>query len=131
MMFAQNTLNLLIAVFGESSPAVKDFQGGMRGIPKQDSVEKEWRCPDGHEYRGISPICRCDKLAVPDNTRLILKRQLTVLDAQMWILPTASLDFFNEFDPDIQRVSLQRFQDGHYADAVSAAFKELNKQVKD
>jgi uncharacterized protein (TIGR02391 family) len=43
---------------------------------------------------------------------------------------STGFDFFNDLDTDIRRVSQQLFKDGHYADSVSAAFKELNHQVK-
>jgi uncharacterized protein (TIGR02391 family) len=43
---------------------------------------------------------------------------------------STGFDFFNDLDTNIRRVSQQRFKDGHYADSVSAAFKELNHQVK-
>jgi hypothetical protein len=39
-------------------------------------------------------------------------------------------DFFGDLDIDIQRVSQQLFKNGHHAEAVSNAFKELNHQVK-
>lgn len=32
--------------------------------------------------------------------------------------------------PDIELVSKQKFLDGHYADAVESAFKEVNKRIK-
>ena len=39
-------------------------------------------------------------------------------------------DFFSDLDTDIWRVSEKLFKDGHYADSILAAFKELNDQVK-
>jgi uncharacterized protein Ymh len=55
------------------------------------------------------------------------KGEFPALDVQ---LPSAGSDFFSDLDNDIQRVSKQLFNDGHYADSVSAAFRELNHQVK-
>ena len=38
--------------------------------------------------------------------------------------------FFSNLDTDTRRVSEKPFKDGHYVDAILAAFKELNDQVK-
>jgi uncharacterized protein (TIGR02391 family) len=54
-----------------------------------------------------------------------LTEEFTTVDGQ-----TESIDFFSDLDTDIRRVSQQLFKDGHFADSVSAAFKELNNQVK-
>ena len=66
-----------------------------------------------------------------------LKRKIGFLEALIEEFTTvnaqaqnSSSDFFGDLDTDIQRVSQQLFKDGHYADSVSAAFKELNDQVK-
>jgi len=39
-------------------------------------------------------------------------------------------DFWEFIHKDIVRVSKQRYLDGHYADAVESAFKEINQRVK-
>jgi len=49
------------------------------------------------------------------------------VDAQT---PSTGADFFSDLDTDIRRVSEKLFKDGHYADSILAAFKELNDQVK-
>jgi uncharacterized protein (TIGR02391 family) len=127
----QYTLELLKSVFGEKSPTVKDFEQSTQNIPKQQGSLKFYSCPNEHRYSGIMPICpKCGKIGKEDNTRIILMQQLRVINAAGWMLPTDSLDFFDEFDPDIRKVSLPRFKDEHYADAVSAAFKALNSQVR-
>jgi uncharacterized protein (TIGR02391 family) len=56
-----------------------------------------------------------------------LIEDLTTVDAQT---ESSGSDFFGDLDIDIRRVSQQLFKDGHFADSISAAFKELNNQVK-
>lgn len=127
----EKTLEMLKSVFGETSSVVQDFENSQRVVPKQGGTTKFYSCPDGHQFTGIVSVCpHCGKRGTEDSTRLILMKQIQVLNAEGWMLPTDSLDFFEEFDPDIQKVSKQRFNDGQYADAVSAAFKQLNNHVK-
>jgi len=129
--WSEYTLKLLKSVFGEESSTVKDFEEAKQLIPRQEGPVKFYSCPNEHRFSGILGICpKCGKSAKEDNTRVILMKQLSVINAAGWMLPTDSLDCFDEFDPDIRKVSLQRFKDGHYADAVSAAFKVLNSQVR-
>src|SRR3984893_7302572 len=56
-----------------------------------------------------------------------LIEEFTTVDTQT---QSSGSDFFSDLDTDIRRVSQQLFKDGHFADSVSAAFKELNNQVK-
>jgi len=56
-----------------------------------------------------------------------LIEEFTTVDAQN---PSTGADFFSDLDTDIRRVSEKLFKDGHYADSILAAFKELNDQVK-
>ena len=66
-----------------------------------------------------------------------LTRQIEFLEAVIEEFPTVATptqpptsDFFSDLDTDIRRVSEKLFKDGHYADSILAAFKELNDQVK-
>jgi len=124
-------LELLKSVFGETSSTVKDFEEARQLIPKQRGPKKSYSCPDGHEFSSTVSICpHCGKRAKENSTKLILLRQIAILSAEGWMLPTAPLDFFDELDPDIRRVSEGLFKDRHYGESVSTAFKELNHQVK-
>ncbi len=40
-------------------------------------------------------------------------------------------DFWNIIHKDVTKVSRKKFEDGHYADAVESALKEVNKRVKE
>lgn len=44
--------------------------------------------------------------------------------------PANPVDIWALVHPDIQRVSKQKFIDGHFADAVESALKEVNTRVK-
>jgi len=122
----QRTFEMLKSVFGETSSIVKDFEEAVQVIPKQHGPNKFYSCPNGHQFGSLVPICpHCGKRGREDSTRLILMKQIQVLCAEGWMLPADPLDFFDEFDPDIRQASLPRFKDEHYADAVSAAFKEI------
>ncbi len=66
-----------------------------------------------------------------------LAEQIEFLEAVIEEFPTVATptqpptsDFFSDLDTDIRRVSEKLFKDGHYADSILAAFKELNDQVK-
>jgi hypothetical protein len=66
-----------------------------------------------------------------------LKRKIGFLEALIEEFKTVDAqtqstisDFFDDFDADIRRVSEQLFRDGHCADSVSAAFRELNQAAK-
>lgn len=45
--------------------------------------------------------------------------------------PLPSEDFWSRLHPSVTQVSRNRFNASHYADAVEAAFKELNVKIKD
>jgi hypothetical protein len=53
--------------------------------------------------------------------------EFSTVDAQT---QSSGSDFFSNLDTDTRRVSEKLFKDGHYVDAILAAFKELNDQVK-
>src|SRR5260370_6081900 len=64
-----------------------------------------------------------------------LEEQIRLLEAVIEEFPTVQAqntdsDFFNDLDSDIRRVSERLFKNGHHAEAVSNAFKELNHHVK-
>ncbi len=58
-------------------------------------------------------------------------------DGRIWnlhwetISTEEALDFWDTIHESIVRVAKNRFESGHYADAVESAFKEINKRVKE
>jgi uncharacterized protein (TIGR02391 family) len=106
-----NTLTTLARVFGEESGHLFTFS-------------KQRRTPTRWDPR-------------PPDPQGDLLREIAVLEELIEQFPengdqdqSTHSDFFSDLDTDIRRVSQQRFKDAHYADSVSAAFRELNHQVK-
>jgi len=109
-----NTLTVLEAIYGMNSGHGFNFIG-------------QGRISLGNEPEYYLEAERRNRLA----------KQIGLLEALIEEFPTADVpaqnsgsDFFSDLDTDIRRVSQQLFKDTHYADSVSAAFKELNHQVK-
>jgi uncharacterized protein (TIGR02391 family) len=109
-----NASEVLKGAFGEKSDHLYNFYG-----PGRISLGKE------PEYY------------LEAERRKRLREQILFLEAVVEEFPavdaptqTPTSDFFMDLDADIRRVSQQLFKDTHYADSVSAAFKELNHQVK-
>lgn len=63
-----------------------------------------------------------DVCQVCNGTGVVLLEQLPAI-SENWI--------WDLLHPIIKRVSRSRFESGHYADAVEAAFKEINKTIKE
>ena len=109
-----NTFKVLKAAFGEDSGHLYTFSG------------------QGRLYPGGTPDSYMDA-----ERRKRLTRQIEFLEAVIEEFPpvdaqtpSTGADFFSDLDTDIRRVSEKLFKDGHYADSILAAFKELNDQVK-
>ena len=117
VVWETNTFETLKAAFGETSHHLHTFIG-----PQQFQVDTGYTTPD---------------YILDRKRREELTKQIEFLGALMEELPTTDIqaqntgsDFFSALDSDIRRVSQQLFKDEHYADSVSAAFKELNHKVK-
>lgn len=59
-------------------------------------------------------------------------------DGRIWNLKLENIqidetemDFWNIIHGSVVKVAKKKFEDGHFADAVESAFKEINKSVKD
>jgi len=66
----------------------------------------------------------------------VLEQLIELIDLQTGPLssptpPSQSPDFWPHLHPDVALYSKQKFDDGHFADAVETAFKHLNVKVKD
>jgi uncharacterized protein (TIGR02391 family) len=68
-----------------------------------------------------------DRVKVLENLIDIIDQELSFAAPQPAI---RSEDFWNRLHPSIVHMSRSRFEAGHYADAVEAAFKELNTKLK-
>ena len=104
-----NTFELLKAAYGEDSPDLYSFYDQEKPVVGNPEPVLKGR----------------------------LTRYITFLRALVGELSTVDVpnqstrsDFFDDIHPEIRRVSRQLFINGHYADSISAAFVELNHQVK-
>jgi uncharacterized protein (TIGR02391 family) len=64
----------------------------------------------------------------------VLESLMERIDLELSFAPVAAPvteDFWSRLHPSVVRVSRARFDAGHYADAVEAAFKELNSITKE
>ena len=102
-----NAWDILKAAFGERSGHLNNFTGKSRKS-LNDETERRRR----------------------------LSQQIAFLEAVIEEFPSVDQTqrtgsvFLSDLDTHIRRVSESLFKNGHYADSVSAAFKELNHQVK-
>lgn len=102
------------AAFGEESGHLENFVGQARmslGNEPEYYLEAERRKRLTRQIEFLEAVIE----------------EFPPVDAQT---PSTGADFFSDLDTDIQRVSEKLFKDGHYADSILAAFKELNDQVK-
>lgn len=106
--------------FGESSGHRSTFVGQVRVIYAADE-EQDGRYAEERDAESIKR--RCGVLAN-------LLKQID-LEIGFEVPPVPPRDFWADIHPKITSVAKARFEDGHYADAVEAALKELNTIVKE
>ncbi len=109
-----NALGVLKAAFGEEHGHLHNFIGQGRLYP-------------GGTPESYLEAERRKRLAQQIELLEAVIEEFPPVDAQT---PSTGFDFFSDLDTDIRRVSEKLFKDGHYADSILAAFKELNDQVK-
>ena len=108
-----NAFEILRAAFGEDSGHVYNFVGDVRvsfGERSEYHLHAERQARLARQIRFLEEVI--EEFPVETQTQ------------------STGSDFFNDLDTDIRRVSQQLFNNGHHAEAVSAALKELNHQVK-
>jgi uncharacterized protein (TIGR02391 family) len=110
------TRNQVEKAFGENHPNVESFEY-MWAFGNSGWDPAEWA---EHYAKGLKT-----KIATLNGYIDELKTEIGGYS----LVP--SVDFFNELDSAIRQVSQQLFKDSHYAESVSAAFKELNRQVQE
>jgi hypothetical protein len=117
-VWSENTWTILTSAFGEYSGHHNNFRGQVR-------IEMS---PVGEHYAEAQ-------------RRQNLERRIRVLEAIIDGLPASPQpeapttvvqfeDFWSRLHPSVVQVSRGRFEAGHYADAVEAAFNELNTKIK-
>lgn len=114
-VWSENTWTVLVSAFGENSGHLNNFRGPVR--------IRTTAVPEHYEEA---------------ERRQNLERRIRLLEAVIDDLPSTSQppsvvqseDFWCRIHPSVVQVSRGRFEAGHYADAVEAAFKELNTKIK-
>jgi uncharacterized protein (TIGR02391 family) len=112
-------LETIEATFGEASNHYTTFIGPIRVTFSQGNDRYDHYA----EQRDADAITRrCG----------ILETLIEQIDLEIgFTSPSPSLDFWNEIHPMVRQVAKQRFDNGHFADAVEAALKEVNCAIKD
>lgn len=112
----RTTRNHVEKAFGENHPNVESFEY-MCAFGNSGWDPAEWA---EHYAKGLKA-----KIATLNGYIDELKTEISGHSQ------VPSVDFFDELDSAIRQVSQQLFKDSHYAESVSAAFKELNGQVQE
>ena len=111
--WVNTSLDYIQKTFGEDSAHLDTFLGQIRyGVGYQES----------HEAKRLR-----ERIEVLDTL-------LELIDQELSFSSTATTvpieDFWSRLHPSVVQVAKARFNASHYADAVEAAFKELNSKVK-
>ena len=112
-------LETIEATFGEASNHYTTFIGPVRIRFSQGNDSYDHYA----EQRDVDAIVRrCG----------ILGSLIDQIDLEIgFTSPPATLDFWSDIHPTVSRVAKPRFDNGHFADAVEAALKEVNCAIKD
>ena len=123
----------IIRVFGSDSPELKQFKklrffySAMVMTLGSDYSHKHRECFDRDFDILISSIKNyIDELKQDDEVEEEIED--TGIDIQEKVLLN---DFWEDIHPKITSISKRRYEDGHYADAVLSAFREVNSCVKE
>jgi uncharacterized protein (TIGR02391 family) len=111
-------LEAIEAAFGEGSNHYTTFIGPIRVIPGGGNSYDQY----AEQQDAESIARRCG----------ILGSLIEQIDLEVGFTSApAQLDFWNDIHPMIAKVAKPRFDNGHFADAVEAALKEVNLAIKD
>jgi len=119
--WANTSLDYIRQTFGENSNHLSTFRGQMqvrivRGAPQYDSYAEQ------EDARKLQ-----ERVTVLDALLELIDQELS-FSAPAPVIQTEN--FWSRLHPSVTQVARDRFNASHYADAVEAAFKELNTKVK-
>jgi uncharacterized protein (TIGR02391 family) len=119
--WANTSLDYIRQTFGEDSAHLSTFVGRIRmrvvnGTPTYDAYAEQ---EDARELQ--------ERVTVLDSLLELIDQELSFS-----VPPPAPQadDFWSRLHPSVGQVAKDRFNASHYADAVEAAFKELNSKIK-
>ena len=114
-IWANSTLEYIAQTFGEDSNHIHTFLG---------SVQIQY---GGGYYEDVDAKRLRERTEVLDNLIALIDEELS-FDTPVATAPLE--DFWSRLHPSVVKVAKPRFDAGHYADAVEAAFKDLNSTIK-
>lgn len=119
-IWSNSCVKVIDETFGESSAHQSTFVGQMR-VVFSTGEEKYDRYAEDRDAQSIERRCG------------VLENLLKQIDLEIGFeaSPQPPRDFWTDIHPRIMSVAKPRFESGHFADAVEAAFKELNAIVKE
>ncbi len=119
--WANTTIDYIRQTFGENSAHILTFIGHRRvrviqGTPRYDSYAEQEDAKRMEERIGV------------------LGNLIELIDQEISFsaptIPPSAEEFWSRLHPSVTQVAKPRFDSAHYADAVEAAFKELNSKIK-
>lgn len=119
--WANTSFDYVKQTFGESSNHLNTFRGQVR-------------------ITMVEGVNRYDVYAEREDAETLQRRVevlntlIDLIDQELSFSPSPAVrseDFWSRLHPSVVRVSKARFEAGQYADAVEAAFKELNSTIKE
>src|ERR1017187_1367929 len=119
--WTNTSLDYIRQTFGEDSAHIRTFVGLLtvrviHGTPQYD------RYAEQEDARKLQ-----ERVRVMDSLLELIDQELSFSAP---IPAVQAEDFWSRFHPSLTQVAKDRFEASHYADAVEAAFKELNSKVK-
>jgi uncharacterized protein (TIGR02391 family) len=117
--WSNTTYEYIKQTFGRNSRHLQTFVGAV-----MMRINAGWDSYSEHQD--------AEKLS---NRIRVIENLIEQIDQELaFSAPTPSVqieDFWSRLHPSVVHASRRRFEAGHYADAVEAAFKELNSKIKE
>jgi uncharacterized protein (TIGR02391 family) len=119
--WADTSLDYIKQTFGEDNAHIHTFIGAMR-IRWGDGSGRYDTHADHEDAQRLD-----QRVKVLDNLIELIDMELSFAVPAP---PPQQEDFWSRLHPSVTQVAKARFDAGHYADAVEAAFKDLNSKIK-
>jgi len=122
--WANATLNYIEQTFGSDTPNLATFAGQL------SIVASDYGYDDSQQALGITNAKEMQRRVH------VLDQLIDQIDMEIGVSSPAQeqsqqFDFWPQLHPDVLQVSKARYDAGHLADSVEAAFKHLNTKVKE
>jgi uncharacterized protein (TIGR02391 family) len=121
-VWANTSFDYIKQTFGENNDHLNTFRGQVRVTVVQGNARYDAYA----EQEDAEKLLR--RVEVLDNLIDLIDQELS-FSAPRPAVQTD--DFWSRLHPSVVRASKSRFKTSHYADAVEAAFKDLNSKIKE